>query len=583
MKDDLGPGIDQRHERLAKEFADSIMCESLSMEALKAVVVSLDTKYISPPQQPRPPAALRGLAKMHAAVYRRKRERRTTLTGNIVMVASEVAPWSRTSGLGDVMSSLPKALAGRGHRVMVVAPRYDDYPEAFDTNVRRAIPVMSAHPEVAYFHCYRDGVDWVFVDHAAFRSVKHAIHSGDWESVVFRHALLCRAALESVRHLAPGGAPFGEQNTVFVAHDWHAALLPLMLQACYRIHGKMLGCRAVMVVHDVARQGRGPMLVGMEQMGVPQEFINTLRMDDGSGEHMNMLKAGLMAADRWVAVSRGQAVEIQTEQFGMGLERVLRADKVKMNGVLQGVDYSVWSPERDAFLAHAKGYTNFERTEEGLVVGKAQCKAALQGELGLPVRAEVPLIGFVGQLNHQKGVDLICQAQKWLLDQDVQLVILGQGESRYEDAVTYMARAHPNKCKAWVGFSVKLAHRVTASCDLLLVPSRFEPSGVNSMRAQRYGTVPVVHAVGGLRDSVDSVVAAHDDDDAPTATGTGWTYSPGSAEQMVMALCEALTTYREDKHTFLRIQEQCMERDFSWEVSAEAYERVFLDAKMEDI
>jgi len=474
------------------------------------------------------------------------------------------------------MGSLPKALAARGHRVMVVAPRYRNYAEAFDTSIRKAFPIFGGDHEVGYFHAYLDGVDFVFVDHPSFHHVGDDIYSGDRASQHFRFALLSRAALEAAWHVPCGGCPYGDHNTVFVANDWQAALVPVYLQAYYRDHGKMLGARAIQVVHNMAHQGRGP-AEELDGLFIPDHYRGHFMLDDPiGGEHMNILKAGLAVAHRIVAVSHGYAWEIQTDMGGWGLAPMLRDQSWKVRGIVNGIDYSEWNPETDQFL-QSDGYCNYGADWESVSGGgKVACKAALQRQLGLPERAEVPLLGFIGRLDHQKGVDQIFEAAEWLLEMDVQLVMLGSGREDMQDTMRHLENSHRDKCRGWVGFSVEMAHRINAGCDILLMPSRFEPCGLNQLYAMRYGTVPVVHAVGGLRDTVQHYDPYND-------SGTGWSYEGAETNNLKREAYNALLTFWDYRDAFQRMQLRGMHGNFTWDHAAFQYEEVLVAAKFDDI
>jgi len=497
----------------------------------------------------------------------------------LVFVASEMAPWSKTGGLGDVMGALPKAMAKRGHRVMAIAPRYDNYPEALDTGVRWQFPIMGGDQEVGYFHAIIDGVDFVFIDHSCFHHVKDSIYAGELPDQSFRFQLLCRAALEAVWHVKCGVDPltasnYGDDNTVFIANDWQTSLLPVFLQAYYRDHGKMLGSRSIIVLHNCAFQGRGPYKLAKD-LNLPEHYREMTLLDDPfGGECMNMYKAGLMNAHRWVAVSTGYAWEVQTDMGGKGLAPVLRDESWKMNGIVNGIDYAEWSPEIDKFLT-TDGYVNFPSTREGLLDGKAQCKAALQAEFGLPIRPDVPLLGFIGRLDPQKGVDNILEARHWLGSQDCQVVMLGSGDPELEGLMREMEQSNNEKFRCWVGFSVSMSHRITAGADMFLMPSRFEPCGLNQLYSMRYGTVPIVRAVGGLRDTVQQY-------DPWKNEGTGWSYEGESSNDLIDSISNALGTYREHRESFIGIAERGMQRDSTWNTAAEAYEKVIVQAKFDD-
>jgi len=488
---------------------------------------------------------------------------------NIVVVSSECAPWSKTGGLGDVAGSLPKALAGRGHRVMAISPRYHEYDNAWETGVRHRVRVMGQEHEYGYFHAYVDGVDYVFVDHPAYRSFGDDIYGGSRQDLQFRCALLCKAALEAPWIVPCGDTVYGDESLMFIANDWQAALVPFYLQAHYRDYGQLAYARSVFVIHNMAHQGRAPMdeLAALE---VPDHYREFFRLDDPiGGEHMNIMKAGIITSHRMVAVSHGYAWECQTQEGGWGLDAVIRDHGWKLRGVVNGIDLTEWSPSVDAHLT-SDGYTNYDI--KSLNKGKAACKAALQKEFGLPVNPDVPLLAFIGRLDYQKGVDLICDNYEWLMSQGVQLILLGSGRDDLETMLREMEAKNGDKCKAWVGFSVRTAHRLTAGADILLMPSRFEPCGLNQLYAMAYGTVPVVHAVGGLRDTVHPFNPFEN-------TGTGWTFEWADSAAFQRALGDALYTYREHRESFQGIQVRGMDLDLSWAHAAEQYEEVLVEAK----
>jgi len=410
------------------------------------------------------------------------------------------------------------------------------------------------------------------IDHCCYHHVAGDIYAGEREDHFFRFSLLCQAAIEAVWHVPCGGFPYGEDNLIFVANDWHTSLLPVYLQAFYRDHGKFEFARSVLIVHNLAFQGRAP-LKEFDNFGIPANYKERFYLDDPfGGECMNMMQAGMELATKVVAVSQGYAWEITTDMGGWGLAPMLRDMGDKLSGVVNGIDLDEWSPEIDEHL-DGDGYAQYEPNAAGLENGKPKCKAALQAEMGLPVRDDVPLFGFIGRLDHQKGVDLITECQHWLLGgQDVQVIMLGSGREDLENELREMESRNPEKCKAYVGFSVAMAHRMTAGCDMLLMPSRFEPCGLNQLYAMRYGTVPIVHAVGGLRETVTQFNPDSDE-------GTGWTFDTCEAHKFQEALGYALGTYREHKDQFRKIQMRGMAKDVSWDFSAEKYEDTLIDAK----
>ncbi|KAK9116715.1 hypothetical protein Sjap_015662 [Stephania japonica] len=507
---------------------------------------------------------------------------------NIILIAAECAPWCKTGGLGDVAGALPKALARRGHRVMVVVPRYGNYAELNHTGVRKTYMVqgqvwtmvlsfsftllgyqLHQSIEVTFYHAYIDGVDFIFIDSHVFHHLENNIYGGQRLDILKRMALFCKAAVEVPWHVPCGGVCYGDGNLVFIANDWHTALLPVYLKAYYRDQGLMKYTRSVLVIHNIAHQGRGPP-EDFSYMDLPDHYRDLFMLyDPVGGDHFNIFAAGLKAADRIVTVSHGYAWELKTSEGGWGLHHTINENDWKLRGIVNGIDTKEWSPQYDAHL-NSDGYVNYSL--ETLQTGKPQCKAALQKELGLPVRNDVPLIGFIGRLDNQKGVDLIAEAVPWMMGQNVQLVMLGSGRPDLEQLLRQFESQHSGKIRGWVGFSVKTAHRITAGADILLMPSRFEPCGLNQLYAMNYGTIPVVHAVGGLRDTVQPF-------DPYNETGLGWTFGRAEAGNLINALGNCLVTYREYKKSWEGLQRRGMSQDLSWDHAAQNYEEVLVAAK----
>ncbi|KAM0876574.1 hypothetical protein ACQ4PT_036090 [Festuca glaucescens] len=423
---------------------------------------------------------------------------------NVILVSAEC-------GLGDVAGALPKALARRGHRVMVVVPRYGDYEEAYDLGIRKYYKAAGQDLEVNYFHAYIDGVDFVFIDAPLFRHRQHDIYGGSRQEIMKRMILFCKVAVE----------------------------------------------------------GRGP-VAEFPYTDLPEHYLEHFKLYDPiGGEHANYFAAGVKMADQVVAVSRGYLWELKTVEGGWGLHDIIRQNDSKIHGIVNGIDNEEWNPEVDVHL-HSDGYTNY--TLRTLDASKRQCKEALQRELGLEVRGDVPLIGFIGRLDGQKGVEIIADAMPWIVSQDVQLVMLGTGRDDLERMLRHFECQHNDKVRGWVGFSVPLAHRITAGADVLVMPSRFEPCGLNQLYAMAYGTIPVVHAVGGLRDTVSPFDPFGD-------SGLGWTFDRAEAQKLIEALGHCLNTYRNYRESWRGIQERGMSQNFSWEHAAKLYEDVLVKAK----
>ncbi|CAL5223380.1 g5887 [Coccomyxa viridis] len=497
-------------------------------------------------------------------------------TYNIVFVTAEVAPWSKTGGLGDVCGSLPPALAARGHRVMVVAPRYAEYDVTpVDQGPKKSIACHGT--EIGFYLHQSKGVDWVFVDHPSYPRPGgiYADQYGVYGDNQYRYTLLCLAALEAPLQLEVNGSVYGD-DCVFIANDWHAAMVPVYLAAKYRPGGVYQDARAILAIHNLRHQGVFAPKTFVEY-GLPAGWNGAVEWQypphqrqgayEEEGRAVNTLKGGISTADRIVTVSPGYAWEIQTPEGGWGMESMLTSRAYALNGVLNGIDTQEWNPSTDKHIVKNYSISNFSR-------GKAENKAALQKELSLPERPEVPLIGFIGRLDYQKGADLVLGAVPWLLEQDVQLVCLGTGDVSLESGMRWMENTYPDRARGWVGFNVPMSHKITAAADLLLMPSRFEPCGLNQLYAMAYGTAPVAHATGGLRDTVLPF-------NPWEGTGTGWTFTPCTVEAFISILGNALETFREHSDSFRALQQRGMQIDFTWDKAASEYETIFGWAKMD--
>uniref|UniRef100_A0A8R7VFQ9 Starch synthase, chloroplastic/amyloplastic n=2 Tax=Triticum urartu TaxID=4572 RepID=A0A8R7VFQ9_TRIUA len=500
------------------------------------------------------------------------------ITRSIVFVTGEAAPYAKSGGLGDVCGSLPIALAARGHRVMVVMPRYlngssdKNYAKALYTAKHIQIPCFGGSHEVTFFHEYRDNVDWVFVDHPSYHrpGSLYGDNFGAFGDNQFRYTLLCYAACEAPLILELGGYIYG-QNCMFVVNDWHASLVPVLLAAKYRPYGVYRDSRSTLVIHNLAHQGVEPAST-YPDLGLPPEWYGALewvfpewarRHALDKGEAVNFLKGAVVTADRIVTVSQGYSWEVTTAEGGQGLNELLSSRKSVLNGIVNGIDINDWNPTTDKCLPHHYSVDDLS--------GKAKCKAELQKELGLPVREDVPLIGFIGRLDYQKGIDLIKMAIPDLMREDVQFVMLGSGDPVFEGWMRSTESSYKDKFRGWVGFSVPVSHRITAGCDILLMPSRFEPCGLNQLYAMQYGTVPVVHGTGGLRDTVETFNPFG----AKGEEGTGWAFSPLTVDKMLWALRTAMSTFREHKPSWEGLMKRGMTKDHTWDHAAEQYEQIF--------
>ncbi len=469
-----------------------------------------------------------------------------------------MAPLVKTGGLGDVVGALPSALARRGVTSTVMLPRYRDIDldhHGFSRRLRSvAVTLGGATFEIGICEGDLGGVRVVLVDHPPSfdRDGLYGDAHGEYGDNALRFAIFSRAALAICDEL-------NIRPHVLHAHDWQAA--PALVYADeWRPDGNKMAC--VLTVHNLAYQGRFDRQI-LGAIGWPESLYNV----DGVEFYgqVNFLKAGLRWADRITTVSPRYAEEICTPEGGAGLDGVLRAHRHKLSGILNGVDYALWNPERDAQLPASYSSTALS--------GKHTCKAELQRELGLPVRPHTPLCASVSRLAYQKGFDLIVELLPGLLGGDMQYVVLGTGERAIEEALVELQRHFPTKMVARIAYDDALAHRIEAGADLFVMPSRFEPCGLNQLYSLRYGTPPIVHDVGGLHDTVIDL-------DAKSATGTGFVFRRFDVAGLGEAWRRALLAYLADGRgdgDFAALVRRAMAQDFSWSASAERYRQLYAE------
>ncbi len=461
----------------------------------------------------------------------------------ILMVASEATPFAKTGGLADVLGALPAALVEQGEEVAVVLPFYRSVqvPDARLVLEGQPLWIGPGRYTCGIFEVVRRGVRYFLVANSEFfdRSGIYGDAGGEYWDNDTRYAGLCHAALAVARHLF--------RPHIFHCHDWQTGLLPVYLRQFFSSDPTFFGVRTVFTIHNLGYQGRYPKK-NLYWLGLP-EWLFRSDLLEYYGE-INLLKAGLVYSDALTTVSPTYAAEIQTPEQGFGLDGLLRARSDVLAGILNGVDYSVWNPETDTAIA-----ANYSASD---LSGKQTCKLDLLQHAGLPTdRTEVPIIGIVSRLASQKGFDLLAQVAYDLVNWDIRMVILGSGESQYESLFRSLAEARPDKFSVRIAYDDKFAHKIEAGSDIFLMPSRYEPCGLNQMYSLRYGTVPVVHATGGLDDTIEA--------------STGFKFRPYTADAMLGALREALTRYWVDRERWNGMIRDGMSRDYSWAASASRY------------
>ena len=447
--------------------------------------------------------------------------------------------------------ALPAALAARGHEVRVVTPRYGSIDPARH-HLKRLPQAVHARGEAAGLWRGRLGkAEALLLEHERYFGHRHGLyqeHGRDYADNAQRFAFLCRAALD-----VPNALGFAPE--IVHLHDWQTALAAWMLRHEHPQRGWAGKARIVFTIHNLAYQGVFPKEL-VPAVGLPWDAFRYEAFE--FYDQLNCMKAGIVFADALTTVSPNYAREILTPEHGWSLDAVLRHRADRLTGILNGIDDTVWDPARDRHLP-----ARFDRAD---LSGKARCKHALQVELGLPARKDVPVVAMVGRLAEQKGIDLVAAALHELLQLDLQLVLLGSGQRDYEDLFQRTAREMPSRMAARIGFDEGLAHRIEAGADVFLMPSRFEPCGLNQMYSLRYGTVPVVRAVGGLEDTVEDFDGHR--------RGTGFRFKEYRPSAMMTALRRALDVFR-DARAWRGLEERGMTLDFSWGKSAKAYESLF--------
>jgi starch synthase len=479
----------------------------------------------------------------------------------ILMLAAEVAPFAKTGGLADVAAALTRTLAAHGHDVKLLMPFYG--------RLARGKWSFTPHPKLQRMSLGFAGRDYGFSITTAKLPkstaevlfvqsnelfAREAIYTWDSDEHV-RFALLSRAALELCQRLQ--WAP-----DVLHCNDWHTALAPLYLKAAYAWDKLFARTKSVLTIHNIGYQGVfGADSVNELGFGAHSHLLH---QDDLRAGKLNFLKTGVIYADALTTVSETYAREIQTQDFGMGLQDLLRSRADAVVGIVNGVDYDEWDPSVDTRIPQ-----RFSRTDLG---GKRLCRERLLARMKLAPSAlgsgaAAPVFGIVSRLTAQKGFELLPEVLPRLLEQDVRLCVLGSGEERYEQYFHWLHGQHPGKVSFWAGYDDELAHWIEAGSDFFLMPSLYEPCGLNQMYSLRYGTVPIVRKTGGLADTVEPFVRA-------TKQGTGFLFTEFTSRALELALRDALAAYR-DPDAWRALQQNGMAKDFSWERQAKRYVELY--------
>jgi starch synthase len=477
---------------------------------------------------------------------------------HIAFAASECVPFSKTGGLADVVGALPRALAALGHQVSVYVPRYRQTKLADPQTVVRSITIPF---DDKYRFCSvttagtSAGVRHYFVDYPPYfdRDGIYGTMAGDYPDNAERFALFSRAVLEASKIL---GVPH-----VFHCHDWQSALIPVMLRTLYAADPAFRDVATVFTIHNMGYQGLFPPDT-LPLLMLPWDLLTMSKMEFFG--QVNFLKGALVHSDYVTTVSKKYSQEIQTTEYGFGLEGVLRNRAATVTGILNGVDYEEWSPQSDKFTVAKYSARDLS--------GKLRCKQDLLHTFGIAnVDAKMPVIGIVSRFAAQKGFDLISQIMDRLAREEMIMVVLGSGDKPYEEMFQRLNRQFPNKIATKVAFDNAIAHKIEAGADMFLMPSRYEPCGLNQIYSLKYGTVPIVRATGGLDDTIDPW-------DARTGKGTGFKFTDYTGEALLTTIKQALLDYQ-DPSSWQILMRNGMTRDFSWGASAREYGKVYERAR----
>ena len=471
----------------------------------------------------------------------------------VVIAASEAIPFANTGGLADVAGSLPVALKHLGLKVIVFLPYYREVAEkgfnieetGLQVPVNMGRRTVKAEVLVGEHH----GVPYYFLrrDEYFDRSYLYGTPEGDYFDNLERFTFFSRAVLEVIkaRDLSPD---------VIHCNDWQTGLIPAYIKDIYRGESVFARTATVLTVHNIAYQGQFPAnFYGVTGLG---SYLFTPEGLEFWG-NLNLLKSGIVFSDAITTVSRGYSAEIQTPEFGYGLEGVLKKRKDDLFGILNGVDYTEWDPATDTHIPH-----NFTIEE---MKGKFDCRKKLLKAFGLKAKAKTPVIGMITRLADQKGIDILSEAMPEILKLDVVMLVLGSGDRRYQELLLDLAGHYPDRLSVKIAFNSGLSHMVEAGSDMFLMPSRYEPCGLNQIYSLKYGTVPIVRATGGLDDTVK---------DVSEEGGNGFKFKEYSAAALIEKVAEAVEAFQ-DKKTWTILQKRGMAEDFSWSDAAKKYVEVY--------
>lgn len=473
---------------------------------------------------------------------------------NVLFIASEAAPFIKTGGLADVVGSLPKYFDKSKYDVRVMIPKYRCMPQKYKdmmnymTNFYVDLGWRSQY--VGIFEMEYEGVHFYFIDNEFYFDGYKPY--GYIHQDIEKFGFFCKASLSAIPLI-------GFKPDIIHCHDWQTGIIPVYLKERFHEGEFFRDMKSVMTIHNLKFQGIYDMKTIKDVTGLPDSYFTPDKLE--AYEDANFLKGGLVYADKITTVSNSYAEEIKTPFYGEKLDGLMRARSHDLWGIVNGIDYNEFNPETDSSIGHNYNQITFRKE-------KMKNKMDLQRDLGLEVDPKKFMVGIVSRLTDQKGFDLIAYVMDELCSDDMQLVVLGTGEERYENMFRHFDWKYNNRVSANIYYSEEMSHRIYASCDAFLMPSLFEPCGLSQLMALRYGTVPIVRETGGLKDTVEAY-------NQYESTGTGFSFSNYNAHEMLNTVNYAKYVYYNNKREWNKIVDRAMLRDFSWKTSALKYQELY--------
>lgn len=472
----------------------------------------------------------------------------------IAYIASECVPFIKTGGLADVVGTLPKIFDKKKYDVRIIIPNYMCIPNRFKQNMKYItnfqMDIGDHYQYVGIFYMEYEGVPVYFIDNEFYFSGQTPYGDTKWD--IEKFCYFSKAALSILPVV-------GFQPDIVHCHDWQAGMVPVYLKTLFAGNPFFSGMKSIMTIHNLQFQGKWDIEHVRYHSGLPDYLFTADKLE--INKDASMLKGGLVYADLITTVSDTYAYEIQTPYYGEGLDGLLRARNQSLIGIVNGIDYDTYNPEKDKKLYKTYNTKNFKKN-------KVANKTGLQKQLGLPVDKNQFVLGIISRLTDQKGLDLVDAVMNDICQDGVQFIVLGTGDPHYEEMFKYYQGFHPAKVSANIYFSDELSHKMYGGCDAILVPSRFEPCGLTQLMALRYGSLPIVRETGGLNDTVIPY-------NEYEQTGTGFSFANYDPQELLRTINYAKEVFYNQKKSWEDMQVRAMNQDYSWKSSAKRYEEIY--------